>query len=140
MLPEAFFVPNIDFPSFIAGTGFGSAVPVGALDPEGFPRFLSKSFFFSSSMALTAAVWAASIVDRFEPSFVSGTEVLGERWAVPFGSVPGAKNLALSPLQKSVFPRKFLTRCSGRIHPWLREVSGEPGARPRARVHTGEKL
>src|SRR6516225_8760184 len=48
-----------------------------------------------------------------------------KRWAVPFGSVPGAKNLALSPRRRSVFPRKFLTRYSGRIHPWLREVLGE---------------
>src|SRR6516162_1539519 len=52
-------------------------------------------------------------------------EVSPKRRAVPFGSVPGAKNLALSPRRRSVFPRKFLPRCSGRIPPWLREVLGE---------------
>jgi hypothetical protein len=48
-----------------------------------------------------------------------GEEYAGalERRAVPFGSVPGAKNLALSPHRRSVFPRKFLTRCSGCVHP-----------------------
>jgi len=47
---------------------------------------------------------------------------LAKQWAIPSGSFPGAKNLALSPRRRSVFPRKFLTRYSGRIHPWLREV------------------
>ena len=35
------------------------------------------------------------------------------------------QELALSPLQKSVFRRNFLIRCRVRIHLWLREVLGE---------------
>jgi hypothetical protein len=56
-----------------------------------------------------------------------------------FGNVPGAKN-SLFRHFKSVFPRKFLIRCRGCITPTASRGSWRAGARPRARVHTGEKL
>jgi predicted metal-binding membrane protein len=96
------------------------------------------------AMALVAVV---IIVERFAPRGELAARAVGvvavglaKRRAVPFRERPWRQELALSPLEKSVLPRNFLIRCRGRIHLWLREVLGEPGARPRARVHTGEKL
>jgi len=81
------------------GRTHGALAPV--LDPTGIIQSLLRRGRAYKNLLPIGPVWPT----------------LAKRRAVPFGSVPGAKNLALSPHRRSVFPRKFLTRCSRRIHP-----------------------
>jgi len=81
------------------GCTYGALAPV--LDPTGIIQSLLRRGRAYKNLLPIGPVWPT----------------LAKRRAVPFGSVPGAKNLALSPHRRSVFPRKFLTRCSRRIHP-----------------------
>jgi hypothetical protein len=60
-----------------------------------------------------------------------------KRRAVPFRERPWRQELALSTLQKKRSPSQLLDPVQGTYTP---VPSREPGARPRARVHTGEKL
>jgi len=65
-----FFVPKTGLPSWIVGPAL-VCVAAELVAAEGFPRFLSSSFFFSSPTAFNAAVCAASIAPRLELSFTT---------------------------------------------------------------------
>jgi hypothetical protein len=63
--------PNTGFPFLLAGAAFDSGALEVVFDPEVFPRFLSRSFLFSSSTVFNAALCAASIAERFEPNLTT---------------------------------------------------------------------
>jgi hypothetical protein len=117
--PSPSFVPKTGFPSFIAGPGFGSAALEVVFDPATFPRFLSRSFFFSSSTAFTAALCVASISARFEPS-LTGTCVFAQLTGeVPVQFVGGSSHCG--GVHSAFSPASSFSRF-GIIHPHRRVI------------------